>query len=178
MRGSSASAIGAICAPQRAPERRHYGSGEELIARLAPGATLAQARAQIAAHNAALERGSQVIDGRFTTRGSRARRQAYSHAPAGEHGVPAAHRRAQPGEPAPHPRQYAYEGSRDPTVIGGDPVGNRAPCARGNARSLLPAVSWVCSWPDGAFTSHVCWGLIISRWVRRSASTADSPQWV
>jgi predicted permease len=42
---------------QRGPDRRHWGSAGRMIARLAPGATLAQAQAQIDAHNAAMEAG-------------------------------------------------------------------------------------------------------------------------
>jgi predicted permease len=42
-------------AEQRGPDRRHWGSGADLIARLKPGATLADAQAQIDSQNAALE---------------------------------------------------------------------------------------------------------------------------
>jgi predicted permease len=40
----------------RQSARRHWGSGSQMIARLAPGATLEQAQAQIDAHNALMER--------------------------------------------------------------------------------------------------------------------------
>lgn len=42
----------------RAPEERHSGSTHRMIARLAPGATLARAQSQIDAHNAAVATGS------------------------------------------------------------------------------------------------------------------------
>jgi predicted permease len=40
---------------QRRPDRRHWGSAGQMIARLAPGATMAEAQAQIDASNTALE---------------------------------------------------------------------------------------------------------------------------
>ena len=40
----------------RGPDRRHWGSATHMIARLKPAATLADAQAQIDAHNAAMER--------------------------------------------------------------------------------------------------------------------------
>jgi predicted permease len=40
---------------QRQPQRRHWGSAGQMIARLAPGVTLGEAQAQIDAHNAAME---------------------------------------------------------------------------------------------------------------------------
>ncbi|HVG19724.1 MAG TPA: ABC transporter permease, partial [Blastocatellia bacterium] len=40
----------------RAPERRHWGSSTNMIARLKPGVTLAEAQSQIDAHNAAVEK--------------------------------------------------------------------------------------------------------------------------
>ena len=42
----------------RTPERRHSGSSTRMVARLAAGATLADAQAQIDAHNAGVEHGS------------------------------------------------------------------------------------------------------------------------
>ena len=41
----------------RGPDRRHSGSSSHMIARLQPGATIAEAQAQIDAHNAAMEVG-------------------------------------------------------------------------------------------------------------------------
>jgi putative ABC transport system permease protein len=43
-------------AEERGPDRRHSGNSTRMIARLAPGSTIAAAQAQIDAHNAALER--------------------------------------------------------------------------------------------------------------------------
>ncbi len=45
--------------PQRTPEQRHSGGGgTHMIARLKPGATIAEAQSQIDAHNAAVEKGN------------------------------------------------------------------------------------------------------------------------
>ncbi len=43
---------------QRVPQRRHWGSAGQMIARLAPGVTLGEAQSQIDAHNAAMEAAS------------------------------------------------------------------------------------------------------------------------
>jgi predicted permease len=40
---------------ERMPERRHWGSSSHMIARLAPGATMAAAQSQVDAHNTAME---------------------------------------------------------------------------------------------------------------------------
>ena len=41
---------------QRGPDRRHWGSQAEMVARLAPGKTITDAQAEIDAHNAAVEK--------------------------------------------------------------------------------------------------------------------------
>ena len=41
---------------QRLPDRRHWGSQAQMLGRLTPGATLAEAQAQVDAHNATVER--------------------------------------------------------------------------------------------------------------------------
>ena len=43
---------------QRGPDRRHWGSQAEMVARLAPGRTIAEAQAEVDAHNAAMEKDS------------------------------------------------------------------------------------------------------------------------
>jgi predicted permease len=42
---------------RRTPDKRHWGSQADMVARLAPGVTLAEAQAQVDAHNAAMEAG-------------------------------------------------------------------------------------------------------------------------
>ncbi len=55
----------------RGPDRRHWGSSTHMIARLKPAATLADAQAQIDAHNAAMERtnpkAKMIADAGFRT---------------------------------------------------------------------------------------------------------------
>ncbi len=43
---------------RRTPDKRHWGSQAEMIGRLAPGVTIAEAQAQVDAHNGAVEAGS------------------------------------------------------------------------------------------------------------------------
>ena len=117
---------------QRTPEQRHSGGGgTHMIARLKPGATIAEAQSQIDAHNAAVEKGNPRAehDGRgrlplagpSTPCGSRARDPSNPLVDAGRRVVSPDHGRGESRQPASDSRERAHEGNGDPPIDGRQP---------------------------------------------------------
>ncbi len=145
-------------------ERHSGGNSKHMIARLKPGATLAQAQAQIDAQNATLEaedpagqndgRGRLSFRGGAPSCGPRSNRPPRPVVDAGGRVRPVADRRGQPDEPAVDPGEQPFEGNRCPAGIGREPVargqrgdrrdhfahaGRRPARARGRGRRNPPA---------------------------------------
>ena len=116
-------------ADMRTPKQRHSGGGDtHMIARLKPGATIAQAQTQIDAHNAAVEsddpEAKMMADAGFRSLVLPLHADYVTlHPPdtladAGRSIFSSAHRRGQFGEPAPDPREWARERNGDPSIDG------------------------------------------------------------
>ena len=117
----------------RASAQRHSGgNSKHMIARLKPGATLAQAQAQIDAQNATLEaddpEAKMMADAGFRSVVAPLHADhVRTHPPrpvvdAGGRLRPVADRRGQPDEPAFDPGEQPFEGNRCPAGVGREPV--------------------------------------------------------
>ena len=120
---------------ERGLDRRHSNNCD-LIARLAPGATLSVAQAQIDALNAQQIKDdpySKLLIGagfhtsvRLLPRGPRARGSPGAPASPGRRAVSAPHGRSQPCQPAPDPRKRPRQGAGRPAGPRGQPPAHRA----------------------------------------------------
>ncbi len=117
---------------QRGPKARHSGGGgTHMIARLKPGATIAEAQAQIDAHNAAVEKDNPEAKmmaeagfrslGGSVTRGSRALHSSDPSADAGRGVFSPAHWRGESDQSFPDPRERSSERNGHPPIDGSEP---------------------------------------------------------
>ncbi len=112
----------------RAEQRHSGGGGTHMIARLKPGATIAEAQSQIDAHNAAVEKDNpeakMMAEAGFRSpvvplhARSRALHSSNPLADAGRRVFSPAHRRGQSGQPPSDSRERTRERNGDPSIDG------------------------------------------------------------
>ena len=121
---------------QRGPKARHSGGGgTHMIARLKPGATIAEAQAQIDAHNAAVEKDNP--EAKMMAEAGFRSPVVSLHADhvrsirptllvdAGRRVFSPAHRRGQSDQPSPDSRERTGERNGDPPIDGREPAACR-----------------------------------------------------